>query len=205
MGLLERAMSRYYSRSVQNFATKLMRVQTIAGTLLLTPFLLAQGVAQKPVPNLELRLLPGEMVNGVPQAFTFELINVTHHNVWVANPAVQCDDTYDGYISLQLKFTPLDPPASETGGGCAGDRFDWPPILVRAQEWKLLPPGERIEKTAPRAELHYEVGQAGTYEFWAEYYPAAVRPAEQQALRERGIDFPIGKLTTSHLTFKTSH
>jgi len=89
-----------------------MRAQTIAGMLLLTPCLLAQVGAQKPVPNLELRLLPGEMVNGVPQTFTFELINVSHHNVWVADPAVQCDDSYDGSLSLRVKFTPLHPPGS---------------------------------------------------------------------------------------------
>jgi len=182
-----------------------MRAQTIAGMLLLTPCLLAQVGAQKPVPNLELRLLPGEMVNGVPQTFTFELINVSHHNVWVADPAVQCDDSYDGSLSLRVKFTPLHPPGSETGGGCAADRFNDPPILERAREWKLLPPGERIEKTAYFAELHYEVRQSGTYEFWAEYSPAYVQPADQQILRERGIDFPLEQLTTLHLAFKISH
>ena len=66
-----------------------MRALTIVGALLLTPCLLAQGDAQKPLPNLELRILPGERVNGVPQAFTFELINITDHNVWV--PARRCN------------------------------------------------------------------------------------------------------------------
>ena len=182
-----------------------MRVLTIAGTLLLTPFLLAQGDAPKPIANLELRLLPGEMANGVPRGFTFELINVTRHNVWVPEPTVECTDSYEGYLLLRVKFTPLYSPGSETGGGCAGDKLNWPPILERAREWKLLPPGEAVEKTVPRAELRYEVGQSGTYEFWAEYYPPALEPADQQTLRERGIDFPLEKLTTSHLTFRTSH
>ena len=182
-----------------------MRFLTIAGTLLLTPFLLAQGDAPKPIANLELHLLPGEMANGVPRVFTFELINVTHHNVWVPEPTVECTDSYDGYFLLRVKFTPLHPPGSETGGGCAGDKLNRPPILERAQEWKLLPPGEAIEKTVPRAELHYEAGRPGTYEFWAEYYSPALKPADQQTLRERGIDFPLEKLTTSHLTFKTGN
>jgi hypothetical protein len=147
-----------------------MRVLTLAGTLLLTPFLLAQGDAPTPIANLELRLLPGEMANGVPQAFTFELINVSRHNVWVPEPTVECTNTYNGYLWLRVRFTPLYSPGSETGGGCAGDKLNWPPILERAQEWKLLPPGEAVEKTVPRAELHYEVGQSGRYEFWAEYY-----------------------------------
>ena len=180
-----------------------MRVLTIVGTLLLTPGVLARSDAQKPVPNLELRLLPRERINGIPRAFTFELINVTHHNVWVAEPAVQCDDSFDGTLSLRMKFIPLHPPGSETGGGCAADRFNYPPILERSQEWKLLPPGERLEKTASLADLHYESGQSGSYEFWAEYFPADVQPADQQALRDRGIDFPIEKLTTSHLKFTT--
>jgi hypothetical protein len=173
--------------------------------LLLTTSLPAQGNAQEPIPKLVLRLAPAEIVNGVPQAFTFRLINITHHNVWVADPGVECTDSYNGYFSLRVKFTPFRPPGSEDGGGCAGDRLNWPPILERAQEWKLLPPGEAIEKTIRRAELHYELGQPGIYEFWAEYYPPALQPADQQTLRERGIDFPLNKLTTSHLTFKTSH
>jgi hypothetical protein len=164
----------------------------------------SQQDAPKPIANLELRLLSGEMANGVPQAFTFELINVSGHNVWVPVPGVDCEDSYDGYLLLRVKFTPLHSPGSETGGGCAGDRLNWPPILERAQEWKLLPPDEAVEKTVRRAELHYEAGQAGTYEFWAEYYPPALEPADQQALGERGIDFPLEKLTTSHLTFRTS-
>jgi hypothetical protein len=179
-----------------------MRVLTIAGALLLASYLLAQEGAQKLVPNLELRLTPGELVNGVPQAFTFRLINVTLHNVWVPEPAMECTDSYNGYLWLGLKFTPLHMPGTEAGGGCAGDRLNWPPILERVQEWKLLPPGEAIETTVPRAELHYEVGQSGTYEFWAEYHPPALQPADQRALRERGIDFPLEKLTTLHQTFK---
>ena len=87
---------------------------------------------------------------------------------------------------------------------CAGDKFGWPPILERVQEWTLLPPGEEIKKTVSLTAMHYETRKAGTYEFWAEYAPPAVRPADQQTLRERGIDFPLDTLTTSHLTFKTS-
>jgi hypothetical protein len=177
---------------------------TIAWTLLLTPLLVPQRDAQKAVTNLELRFVPGYVVNGIPQAFTLELINVTGHNVWVADPGVQCIHSYYGYFSLRLKFTPLHPPAPESGGGCAGDKFGWPPILERVQEWTLLPPGEEIKKTVSLAAMHYEARKAGTYEFWAEYAPprgAAGRPAD---LRERGIDFPLDTLTTSHLTFKTS-
>ena len=182
-----------------------VRARTIVGMLLLTTTLPAQENVQEPIPNLVLRLAAAEIVNSVPQAFTFRLINTSHHNVWVADPGVECADSYNGYFSLRVKFTPFHPPGSEDGGGCAGDRLNWPPILERAQEWKLLPPGQAIEKIIRRTELRYEVGQPGIYEFWAEYYPPALQPADQQTLRERGIDFPLNKLTTSHLTFKTSH
>jgi hypothetical protein len=182
----------------------LMRMLTIAWMLLLTPLLMPLRDAQKAIPNLELRFVPGDMVNGIPQAFTFELINVTGHNVWVADPGVQCINSYYGYFSLRLHFTPLHPPASETGGGCVVDRFGWPPILERVQEWKVLPPGEEIKKTVSLAAMHYEVKKAGTYEFWAEYSPPAAKPTDQQTLRERGIDFPLDPLTTSHLIFKSS-
>jgi hypothetical protein len=196
-----------FSRMIMSFImrdrdSKMMRALTIAGTLLLTPLLLAQGNALKPVPNLELRLSPGEMVNGVPQTFTFRLINVSQHNVWVPDPTVECSNSVGGYLSLGVQFAPLHPPGSETRGGCVVDEFK-PPILVRAQKWKVLAPGEAIEKTASRAQLRYEVELPGTYEFWAEYHPPMLRPGEQETLRERGVDFSVENLTTSHLTFRT--
>ena len=180
-----------------------MKALSITSKFLLLSLLLIQGKAQDPLPGLQLGLVPGEILHGIPQSFTFRLINFSNHNLWVAGLAVECTNTYDGYLSLRLKFTPSQSSASEMGGGCVEDKFflKAPNILDRVKEWKLLPPGEAVEKRASSAELLYASEQKGIYEFWAEYTPPALQPEERQALHERGIDFPEEKLSTAHLTF----
>lgn len=179
-----------------------MRALAIIGTVLFTPLLLAQASAQKTPPSLELHLIPGEMLHGFPQTFTFTLTNVTQHNVWVPDPSMECSNSLRGYLWLGLRSVPFHPPGSETREQCVVDGFR-EPILIRVQKWKVLAPGEAIENTASRAQLRYEVKQPGTYEFWAEYNPPSLRLEDQQALRERGVDFPFEKLITRHLTFET--
>jgi hypothetical protein len=170
----------------------------LAAVLLFSPF---SASTQRSIPNLKLRLVPREPVNGVPDGFTFKLVNISNHNLRVPQPIVDCAGDYTGYIWLRIVFTPPHAPGSELGYGCGADKVDWPPILKRAQEWKLLRPGDAVSQTVTRAQLHYEGQQPGTYEFWAEYHPPAVEPDDQKRLRKKGIDFPHTQLTSSHLTF----
>ena len=79
--------------------------------------------------------------------------------------------------------------------------MNWPPILKRAQAWKLLHPGEMVRETIKRDRLQYEDKGPGTYEFWAEYHPPAMEPEDQKTLHKAGIDFPKTKLSSPRVTF----
>jgi hypothetical protein len=159
----------------------------------------AQSPDQRAAVNLELRLDPEALDEGVPQAFGFELVNASDHDVWVPQPAIQCEDDFDGSIRLSLDFRPAEPGPGE---GCSADGLDWPSILDRVKEWKVLHSGDNLVFTADHARLHYESDRAGTYEFWATYSSPVIRPSDQAILRQAGIDFPHGRLTTRHLVFE---
>ncbi len=180
-----------------------MRLLSATPIVLLLASSLASAQSASPIPpgNLELRLHPASIEDGIPQAFTFEIANRTNHDVRVPQPVVDCAGDYTGYIWLRMVFTPLHSRGSEIGYMCAADKVNWPPILKRVREWKVLRPGETVSQTVARAQLHYEGRQPGSYEFWAEYHPPAIEPEDQKALGKAGVDFPHGQLTSSHLTF----
>lgn len=153
--------------------------------------------------NLELLLQPESIVNGMPQAFTFSLVNTSDHDVLVPAPSIDCEDAYDGVIWLQLEFRPSNPQAEPgPGSACASDRFGRPPILKRVREWKTLHAGQTLSWNVPRQRLNYEDKDAGIYEFWAEYDPPAIGASDRETLQRTGIDVPHGKLTSSHIAFR---
>jgi len=82
-----------------------MRTKILAGVLFLVPFQASAQNAEVPRPNLELRLVAGELRNGVPKAFTFELVNVSDHDVCVPQPVVDCYSDFYGYIWLRLVWS----------------------------------------------------------------------------------------------------
>src|ERR1700679_3448998 len=96
----------------------------LAAVLLFSPF---SASTQRSIPNLKLRLVPRERVNGVPDGFTFKLVNISNHNLRVPQPIVDCAGDYTGYIWLGIVFTPPHAPGSELGYGCGADKVDWPP------------------------------------------------------------------------------
>jgi hypothetical protein len=154
-----------------------------------------------PAPNLELRLHPGALVDGVPDSFTFEIVNISKRDVRVPQPTV-LRDSYSSFVWLHYRFKPLRPSTElSTGFGCAADKMKWPAVLERANEWQLLRPGESVSKTLPQAKLHYESREPGTYEFWAGYTPPVVSPEDRKAIRNAKIDFAAAPLSTPHLTF----
>lgn len=153
-------------------------------------------------PNLELRLVAGELGNGVPQAFTFELVNISDHDVRVPQPSVDCGSDFYGSIWLLLVFRPPHMADEWAGFGCADDRFDGDPILKRVQKWQLLHPGEVAKQTIGRDHLHYEGKDPGKYDFWADYRPPAIEQDDQKALRDAGIDFPREPLSSQHIIYE---
>jgi hypothetical protein len=189
--------------------------------LSLTPCALSQALNpqhasdDKPA-NIKLILQPEDVRDGMPQAFTFVLLNITDHNLLVpAHPSVDCGDNYDGSFWLEIRFTPwpFTPLTSEPRGGgwgCAGSVYQWPPVIERVKQWKTIAPGESFRITAPKDKLHLD-GKLGKYELWARYIPPSVSPGDETILRHAGIDFPIaanrrvdlpqGQITSDHMTF----
>jgi hypothetical protein len=182
---------------------KVRPMRNVLLTILVT-FGLATAVSAQtaPAPNLELRLRPGALVDGVPDSFTFEIVNVSKHDVRMPEPMVDCADSYSGFIFIRFQFKPLHPDVKPgMGFGCASDKKKWPSILERARDWRLLRPGESDSQALPQDKLHYQNREPGTYEFWADYTPPAVGLEDQKALRKAGIDFPTVQLSTPHLAF----
>jgi len=166
---------------------------------------LAQSAVAQSQGALELRLQPGELRHGVPQAFTFILVNSGGHDVRVPPPAVECDDLLNGAIRLELTFLPLKPGPWGKGTGCSLGHAGAPAVLDRAKDWKLLHPGESLSFPATKKKLLYETRRAGTYEFRAEYFPPDLTAADKQALRDAGIDFPHEKLTAGPQKYQWSN
>lgn len=167
-----------------------------------TPILFFLLIAPLAAQNIELRLQPDAIDHGVPQAFIFSLWNTSDHDVRIPTPSIQCDDSFDGAIWLRLEFTPDGPEADREGRGCAADTFGRHPILDRIQKWALLHPGEYVIFNIPRQRLDYDDKDPGIYEFWAEYIPPSIVPADREQLQKAGIDFPRGKLISVHVAFR---
>jgi hypothetical protein len=153
-------------------------------------------------PALELRLQPQSIREGIPQEFVIEIVNTSDQDVRIPAPTLQCSDSLNGYVWLELDFHPLAKDAPQEGYGCFLDSFEWPDILTRAEKWKVLHAGDTLTLKADTAKLHYGDAQPGTYEFWATYSPPSVAPDDEALLLGAGIDFARKPLASKHLSFK---
>jgi hypothetical protein len=172
------------------------RVSTIAVSLLLTVILTCPSSPQTAKHQLGLVVLPGDPEKAALETFTIKLVNHSEHNIWIPDPATQCEDSVNGYLWLRVELQD----GSVPGYGCVLDRYRPESVLDRAQEWQILAPGAAIEKPISRAKLHLGIGHPDIREFWGEYIPPTLTTAEQRILEERGIDFPSQKLVTAHQT-----
>ena len=152
--------------------------------------------------SFELQLRPDSILDGVPQGFTFSLVNTSSHDVRVPMPAIECEDSFNGALWLRLDFTAFGDAEIEYSRGCASDTMANPPILERAKTWTLLHAGQSISWSATSKRLDYNSKQPGIYEFWAEYLPPAIDPPDREKLRTAGIDFPQVKLASGHIAFR---
>jgi hypothetical protein len=152
--------------------------------------------------GLELRLQPEDVQAGVPEAFTFVLVNRSNHDVRVPMPSIECEDPpFDGNFRLKVEFKPSRPNAPGFGSGCTNDRMDRPAIMNRVKNWKNLHPGESLSLRVVRKRLLYRYQEPGTYDFCAHYFPPSVTLSDREALNQAGIDFPQNELTSAHVTF----
>jgi len=161
-----------------------------------------QGNPEAKRDNLELRLEAEDIQDGIPQTFTFLLVNKSNHDIRVPTPAIECEDPVnDGSFWLKVNFRPSRPDENGFGYGCSNDRTDRRPILDRVKTWKNLRPGESIVLKVARERLHYDCKEPGTYEFWAYYFTPTMTPSDRKVLSQTGIDFPHSQLTTTSVTF----
>jgi len=174
----------------------------VIGVLVLASLTLcAQDAGRKQSPNIELHLHSGELINGLPETFTFIFENVSDHEVRLP-PMTPCfPGRYVGRIKLNLDFSPLHPPIRGGGGGCGGGGSHAPKLLDQAKAWKLLRPGESLSVTFSRKQLFVIQEAPGHYDFWAEYEPPQFSAEEQAMLEKAGIDFPRAPLASAHLKF----
>jgi hypothetical protein len=153
--------------------------------------------------SLRLVIKVESISHGTPQAFTFKIVNNTDHDIYLPKPTVECSDSFDGALLLNVKFTPLNPDDDTGGGsGCAADGWgDWPSIIVRLKSWLILRAGKSLTINANKSLFLYEDNRPGRYEFWATFKPAFVKKVDQELLLGMGIDFPSSEMNSNHLTF----
>src|SRR5581483_5525373 len=102
--------------------------------------------------SIELRLEPSQIINGVPEKFSFVFLNLSDHRVSI--PVVSpCRAGTSGVLILNLNFSPALPNTSGRGGGCGGSNSHPPSILEQAKMWKTLEPGDSLTLTYRRSEL----------------------------------------------------
>ncbi len=152
--------------------------------------------------SFELQLSPDSIVEGVPQGFTFSLLNTSDHDVRVPVPAIECEDSFNGALWLRLDFTAFGGAEINADRGCASDTMANPPILERAKTWTLLHPGQKLSWSATSKRLDYNTRVPGIYEFWAEYSPPSIDAADREKLRTAGTDYPQVKLASGHIAFR---
>ncbi len=158
-----------------------------------------QVAETKRLANLELQLETEDLQQGVPQAFTFLLVNKTNHEVRVPYiPNVDCDGTLYGGMWLRV----VAPGGQGWSRGCGVNALHGESILDRAKRWRVLLPGASLNFKAGKERALYNDQVDGTYEFWAHYDPPTISPSDQEVLRRAGIDFPQGPLDSAHVRFE---
>ena len=66
--------------------------------------LIAQPQNGGKAPTLELIMRPDAPRHGIPLAFSFVLVNKSSHDVRVPQPSINCDDSYNGEVLLNVRL-----------------------------------------------------------------------------------------------------
>ncbi len=176
-----------------------MTIRLICGVLL---SLGATGVFAQSAfpakPSLEMRLVPEQVQAGLPQMFTFLLVNTSDHEIHVPGVLnVDCDSPVSGGIFLEL----TSPGSQGFSRGCGVDVLRKQAILDRVGRWRILRPGDSYSVKAGRERALYNDQLNGRYEFWAHYNPPYISPDDQELLRKAGIYFPHSQLNSAHIEY----
>ena len=187
------------------------RTQVLLLTILTIPVMSqpqATDDALTKTPELSVILEPGPVVDGVPIAFTFHLINVGQRDLRLPEPYVDCSNAIsNGSVWLNESWQP---PAGDGlakgAGSCDFGVSGKPPrpIVEVATNWHLLKPGESLYIEATQANLHYESDKPGVYAFSAVYLPPSLDPAQMEALNAAGVAVPQHQATSMSLQYEKS-
>jgi hypothetical protein len=168
-----------------------------------------QLVTSKPEPprEIELSLLPMDLVDGVPQGFTFVLTNVSSGDLRIPPPDIDCSNrTRHGAIRLQDSWTPLASQGLGLGTGvisCGGGGVYPVPqltLLELTRNWTVLRPGESLRITADSNSLRHKPSSQsspGTYTVSAMYIPPQLSSEAQRLLFQAGFVIPQQNAVTS--------
>jgi hypothetical protein len=178
----------------------------LSGYLISPANMWPQLVTSKPEPprEIELSLLPMDLVDGVPQGFTFVLTNVSSGDLRIPPPDIDCSNrTPHGAVRLEKSWTPL---ASQGLGlakgvvSCGGGGVYPAPqltMLELTRKWTVLRPGESLRISANSSGLGYKPSSPGTYTVSAMYIPPQPSSEAQRLLFQAGIVIPQQNAVTS--------
>jgi hypothetical protein len=178
-------------------------ISIVMNTLLLSSFIVSGQVPVRKRSNVELRIRPSELINGVPGTISFVFVNIADHEVRIP-PVSRCIPAgrYAAAVKLGFEFAPLRPPTTGgISGGCGGGVDHLPGILEQAKSWARLKPGASFTVSYKRTELFVYEQAPGGYEFWGEYQPPTLTTEDITALEHSDIDFAREPLRSPHLRF----
>jgi hypothetical protein len=156
--------------------------------------------------KLTLQIHGEDLANGVPESFSFVLLNEGNRDIYLPNPEIRCEGrAYEGMISLVYSFKPYDPRDEAFGSGCTEENRPMPAIRERLKSWVALPPGKSLTLNATRQQLGYLDSVAGVFTFAGVYDPPYVDANDAGVLRSLGINYPRIKLKTDAIKFATEH
>jgi hypothetical protein len=150
--------------------------------------------------TVRLRIEGSDFRDGVPERISFVFVNLSDRSVRIP-PLSPCNNRYSGHLTLMLKFSPVQPQTSGSGGGCGGGLYDGPSILEQALTWNVVPPHTSFTVTYRRTELFDNQHASGTYEFFGKYDPPLLTADEVLMLEKAGINFSREALTSEQLRY----
>ena len=122
-----------------------------------------QFISDSDEKKLTLQIEGEDLLGGVPEAFSFVLLNEGNRDIYVPNPEIRCEGrAYDGMILMAVSFKPYDPRDGSSGNGCTEENRPVLAIQERLKSWVVLHPGKSLTLKASREKLGYLDSIAGT-------------------------------------------
>jgi hypothetical protein len=161
---------------------------------------------QKPAPmslaQLELTMdVATTTSEGLPAALRFTLKNSGYTALDIPLPSLDCSGI-NGSIRVRVAVHHEGPETSGRGHACMIGTDHEPPLADRVKtQWFHLLPGESLTLTGDRRRLVDKADGPATYEFWAEYEPPPLTPADRDRLAQDGYIVPSVSIDSDHLSY----